>query len=99
MEGASYNDIWDNYLAYKRPLRELIIKRFGNRPPEDRLITDLALAALFCRLQYRRYPERLPAPDDVQGQAELWKKRYNTIHGKGTEEEYESNYKRFEDKK
>ena len=49
--------------------------------------------ALFARLHLLRCPG--PIPDSLEGQAAYWKKHYNTILGKGTEEGYISAFLRL----
>jgi hypothetical protein len=44
------------------------------------------LAVLFARLHYIKFPEAVPRT--VSGQAEYWKRYYNTVLGKGTPEKY-----------
>ncbi len=50
------------------------------------IMKDDGLACLFSRLHYLRQPGAVP--DTLAGQAEYWKKYYNTICGKGTVERY-----------
>ena len=50
------------------------------------LTTNIAAQIVFCRLHYRRVPERLPKT--LEDQARQWKKFYNTAKGRGTEEHY-----------
>lgn len=45
---------------------------------------NLYLGAAMCRIHYRRAPEALP--EDLEGMARLYKLRYNTAYGAGTEE-------------
>ena len=56
---------------------------------------DLDFAPLPCiilaRLKYKRIPEEIPRT--IEGRAAYWKKHYNTVAGKGTEEEYIKNAK------
>ncbi len=48
---------------------------------------------LLCRLHYYvRDPDPLPDVGDLQGQAALWKRAYNTPHGLGTVAEYVQTY-------
>lgn len=54
---------------------------------------DLKLATLMCRLRYLVDPK--PLPKTLKGQAQAWKRIYNTVHGSGTTEEYIKNYNRF----
>ncbi len=56
---------------------------------------DIDHMILMTRLFFRAFPDPLPAEHDIAGMAELWKRRYNTIHGKGTEAQFIDNYKRF----
>lgn len=53
---------------------------------------NLYLACAMARVHYRRAPE--PLPDDLDGVAHLWKVRYNTVDGKGTEAEFKANARR-----
>lgn len=98
MEPATHDDIWANVLKYRQALGEKIHFEFAStyRTPvgpvrtamADRMATDMLYAAVMCRLQYFRWPEALPRKDDLQGQARMWKRRYNTFKGAGTVEEY-----------
>ena len=54
---------------------------------------NLAAATVMCRVHYLRFPE--PIPDTLPGQAHMWKLRYNTILGAGTEEEYIASWRRY----
>jgi hypothetical protein len=49
-----------------------------------------ALGCVLCRLHYIRCPGFIP--DTINGQAEYWKKYYNTYLGKGTTEQYLKNW-------
>lgn len=92
MEPATHDDIWDNYLKYKGELAEKI----GRLSPEceaSDMIHNLKYATAMARLQYYRFPESLP--DSQEGMAALWKKRYNTPLGAGTEQEFLHNYERL----
>ena len=51
------------------------------------------MAILFCRLRYLIDSD--PIPTDLEGQANYWKRIYNTKMGKGTPEEYIKNYKKY----
>ncbi len=48
------------------------------------LESNLAAQIVMCRLHYRRVPKPIPDKDDIPGQAEYWKKYYNTDKGRGT---------------
>jgi len=74
----------------------------GSDTKEDRdllacnLIGNLYFSTAMCRIHYLRVKEVLP--DDAKNINRLgcyWKKYYNTELGKGTVEEFVSNYKRY----
>ncbi len=96
MEPATHDDIWNNYLAYRQELADLVqmlaAPNGGNHPTANELIGNLWYAAAMCRVHYRRVPEPLPDAGDVPGMAAYWKEHYNTFEGAGTEEEYEENW-------
>lgn len=73
---------------------ENIYKTVKFRVPEA-MEWDLRLAIIMCRLRYRVIAKPLPAADDIQGLAEYWKEFYNTKAGKGTVEEFITNYNRY----
>ena len=54
------------------------------------IIADDRMACLFARLHYLWKPNRIPVT--VVGQAQMWKRDYNTIRGSGTVDEYVNNY-------
>ncbi len=91
MEPDTYGDIWLNYLKY-HPGFVGSIEHMGYhvRPPVDAwtLVTDLRYSTIMARLQYYRHTEELPQVNDVQAQAEYWKKYYNTSAGAGTVKGY-----------
>ncbi len=94
MEPATYEDLWANYLEYKPELAAKIRNAISThcKPPANRLLWDLRLGAIMCRVHYRRKPDPLPSADDVPGMAAYWKKHYNTYLGAGTEFEFIKNY-------
>lgn len=99
MEPATHDDIWENYIEWRRPLRSVILQRIGitKQPTPKRMITDLFYAAVMCRIHYLRVKENLPAAGELQAQADYWKVFYNTINGRGTAEEYKANWAKFHD--
>ena len=99
MEPATYTDIWDNFLAYRRELSNKLIELAsmeslddGMRPNVTQLVTNLAFAVAMCRVHYLRTPEKLPKAGDVAGMAKYWKQYYNTPLGAGTAEEFQRNF-------
>ena len=95
MEPATYRDLHTNFIAYRDQLRIKLWDRFdsdmGHSP--DRLVTDLALGVIMCRIHYLRSPGNIPT--DLRGQAEYWKKYYNTSLGKGTVQQYIDHYNKW----
>lgn len=63
-----------------------------DRNPRE-LEWDLYLAIVSARINYLSKPGSIP--DDIQGQAEYWKKYWNTSLGKGTVEQYMKNWRRY----
>lgn len=98
MERATYDDIWNNYLAFRLPLSEAIRQAFtpaGETLEFDQITDDDAYAALMARLKYLRVPAPLPLANDLLDQANYWKTYYNTKLGKGTAAEYVSSWKTY----
>lgn len=99
MEPATYHDIWNNFLAYRRSLANKVTELASMesldadmRPNVNQLVSNLAFAIVMCRVHYLRVKEALPKADDVQGLGEYWKKYYNTTAGAGTVEEFIKNF-------
>ncbi|MBX9609688.1 MAG: hypothetical protein K2Y51_25995 [Gammaproteobacteria bacterium] len=72
----------------------MVPKRYSGYPPAEHLIRDIGFACATCRLLYFRAPRALPAANDLPGLAAYWKQFYNTVHGKGTVEDWLANYRR-----
>mgnify|MGYP005820150393 FL=1 len=78
-------DIWKNYVFYRPEMRDSIWSLgFLDDDVEFCLLSNIALQVAFCRLQYRRDKHPLPGIGDYKGQAEYWKRVYNTEKGRGT---------------
>lgn len=94
MEPATFHDCIENFLAYKPGLMAKVIKISGvDRLNPDDLEKNDILATCMCRVRYFR--DKRPIPETLLGQAEYWKKIYNTYLGKGKVEEYIKNYDRY----
>jgi hypothetical protein len=85
IEPATLIDIIDNYVKY-RPKFEKRLKSLGfsQSDMETRVMSNIALQAVFCRLKYKRDKYALPKSSDLEAQARYWKRVYNTHLGKGT---------------
>ena len=79
----------DNYVKF-RPKLGIALKSLGfdSRDIEVRVMSNIALQAVFCRLKYKRDKYPLPLIGDLEGQAKYWKRVYNTKLGKGTIEHF-----------
>ena len=91
MEPATHLDIWDNFLAYRKELMQLLLD-FGETslvpPSPDGLESNSAYACAMCRVHYMRVAAALPEADDLDAQAAYWKQHYNTPLGAGTVEHF-----------
>ena len=92
MEPATHKDIWENFISYRKDLSERLNGICFDMSESD-MIWNLKYAVTMCRIHYYRKPGAIPL--DVEGQAEYWKRHYNTEQGKGTVEEYIDNYERY----
>ncbi len=90
MEPATEQDIWNNYLQYRNDLSSLIEAMRNFRSLD--LTTNLAYQVAMARVHYWRSPCPLPAEDDIQGMASIWKQVYNTPLGAGTVEQFIAHY-------
>ena len=97
MEEKSYKDHWINYLQHKPVLAAKVCHWSVCVPPEvpdaTEMIGNLNFATAMCRIHYLRVAE--PIPNELTKQARYWKSAYNTKLGKGTPEQYISNWRRF----
>jgi len=93
MEPATYVDLW-GYLKNRQPRLSkgilLVLERdpFQYHSTASHLIWDPRLMVSMTRVHLWRDPSPLPAADDLQGQAALWKRIYNTEAGAGSVEGY-----------
>jgi hypothetical protein len=90
IEPATHNDIWDNYLKYRRELADKALSLLTS--PQANKIVELEhndkYAVAMARIHYMRVPDKLPEVGDTQGQANYWKQFFNTPLGKGKPSEY-----------
>ena len=94
MEPATHDDIHANFLKYKPDIAGRV-NSLAVVPSAMTMTGNLWYAAAMCRIHYYRAPEALPEAGQLNAQAALWKKRYNTELGKGTAAEYVANWRRF----
>lgn len=94
MEPATHDDIWESVLNSRLDMSMNVIQTSNiAMKGAENLKFNLKYAVIMCRLQYWRFPEKLPAT--LNGAAKYWKKYYNTYKGAGTEEEFIKNFNRF----
>lgn len=96
MEPATHDDLWNNYIQHRPQLAAKVNYyrcRWGNGLGAEEMVGNIYYATAMCRIHYLRVPEALP--HDLVGQAEYWKKYWNTHLGAGTVEEYLSNWRQF----
>ena len=99
IESETHKSVWDNYLAYRPDLaskiRSLASQKWFLEDPDRELVFNLAYATAIARLVYLPVPKAIP--NTTRGQAEYWKKHYNTHKGRGSVDEYLMNYYRYVD--
>ena len=94
MEPATHKDLWENFLHHRPQLADKVAALAGRKGPRpEEMVGNLNYASAMCRVHYFRRPEALPKT--LKGQAEYWKKWYNTAAGAGTVDEYLVNWKRY----
>lgn len=91
IEPATEWDVWNNYLAFRPGLRDVV--RGWSRGGDRELEYNHSYSCAIARLIYRRAPTPLPAAGDLEAQSKYWKRHYNTPLGKGTPEKYIADWK------
>tara|TARA_R110002020_G_scaffold104770_2_gene244907 strand:- start:544 stop:978 length:435 start_codon:yes stop_codon:yes gene_type:complete len=83
IEPNTIDDVLDNYAKYRPEIMQTLVDLGLIHGDEHfSVMSNIALQVAFCRLCYRRVPEKLPP--NLKGMASYWKKYYNTAKGKGT---------------
>jgi hypothetical protein len=99
MEPATHDDIWKTYLTPdKSGLSEKILVLAGLKtglPDSGLLVTNHKYACAMARCVFTRTSDPLPPAGGIKAMAALWKTKYNTGGGAGTEDEYIANWKKF----
>ena len=92
----THEDIWDNFLYFRPAYIERIRFTCGVADYHPSALQgDLRYQILMARIHYLRVPERLPAVNDLIGQASYWDRYFNINPDKGFPAEYKKNYKRY----
>lgn len=93
MEPATFDDIYDNFLAYRIDLLTKV-KSISLRNP-GAIIYNLSYATALARIKYLRAPGELPDANDIPGLANYYKINYNTTDGAATVQQFIDNYHRY----
>lgn len=88
VEPSTADDHYKNYLNFRQPLFDAIADFRGFASIQQELVYNMGFAVIMARLKYRRNKMALPMVNDLEGQAFIWKKVYNTHLGSGTEEKF-----------
>ena len=94
VEPSTLRDLYENYLSYRKHLKSKLDsfvhwnESYERNWPylEMHLTGNLFYSVAVARTIYWRDKE--PMPETLEGQAAYWKRIYNTLEGKGTEEQY-----------
>ena len=97
MEPRTREDILTNYIGYHPLMMKQLSKAVGSLSCSDKeFMLNPALQVVFCWLHYRRYKAW---GENVWMYAVNWKRKYNTMKGKGKSSEYVKRYLKYmEDK-
>jgi len=91
VERATFNDIMNSYLSHRPQLMAKVnglVLQAMNGMNFQAMGTQPLFASAIARIQWKRFPEPMPDVTDFRGQAILWKRRWNTVRGAGTTEEF-----------
>lgn len=97
MEPTTHDDIWENFLAYRPGLADIVRSFAGsfNGPSAVEMVGNYNYATAMARVHYFRVPDPLPAFDDIEAQAKYWKVHYNTVNGAGSPWQYTRKYDQY----
>ena len=71
MEMATHDDIWENYLQYRKPLADKVLqfKTAQKANAEQELMNNDLYATAMARVHYARVKEAIPNAGDNEGMA------------------------------
>ena len=94
IEPATHRDVWENFINNRGVLKEVILGMASlnfyrdDESFDEELIFNLRYAAAIARILLWRDKGALPSEHDLEGQADYWKRVYNTNEGKGTTQRF-----------
>lgn len=96
-EQKTYDSLWNKYIGSSRAMQLKVLPLIGvtTKPPYNRIISDLNLATLICRLHYWDIKIILPSRDNVEEMGKYWDMYYNRNPEKGTVGEFIRNYDKY----
>jgi hypothetical protein len=96
MEPKTFYDLWNSEVKDKA-LQNYIAKICNSSkiPVHEDMIYNLKLSVIMARLLYSRVEESLPSGTDIEGLWNYYKKYWNTLKGKATQEEFVHNYNKY----
>jgi len=85
IEPATFDDVWNRYLAGRSSLRDAIAGLvWPGVDPLAQLPVNQRLACAIARIRYWMVPPPMPEADNLPALARYWKDHYNTAAGAGT---------------
>ena len=85
VEPFTAKDTLDNYVKFRPRIKEsLMFLGLNEEKLEFSLLSNIAIQVAFCRLKYRRDKQSITSWDNIEAQAQYWKRVYNSELGKGT---------------
>lgn len=92
MEPSTHEDIFRNYLYYRK---SLLVQIINIATYAEDLMGNLYYATAMARIHYLRVPEKLPRYNDLEEISSYWKIYYNTSKGKGTIMQFIKDYRQY----
>lgn len=87
MEKITHDDCWSNFLTFRPELAGRITTLCANKAHvAEEMVGNLYYATAMARVKYLRDKHKIP--DTLEGQAENWKRVYNSHLGAGTVKKY-----------
>lgn len=89
MEPATHHDLWTRFIEFRPPIAHKLRTLRAPYPSGiEQLRTNLLYSCAMARVLYYRAPEAIPDVHDVIGLATMAKRRFNSLAGKATVDDY-----------